>query len=112
MTFEKVLNGITRYLNAEIYSGMNDWQEMFARIAVSRILGNAETIKTTLINNPFIQTFAIMDANGNVDVDGLMSDIRRHIEQKGKLTVALPMFGNFTFTTEDVNKLHQAIMEG
>jgi hypothetical protein len=112
MEFERVLNGIMKYLNREIYKGMNDWQEMFARIAVSRIIGNRENLKEMLINNPFVKTFAIIDEKGLVDVEGLIRDIRQQVEQKQKLTISLPMFGNFTFTVEDVDKLHNAIMEG
>ena len=112
MSFEKVLNGILRYMNEEIYAGMNDWQEVFARIIVSRIVGNSDALKDALINNGFIKTFAIIDHNGNVDVDGLMRDLREQISRKGKISISLPMFGNFTFTAEDVDRLHRTILEG
>ena len=112
MEFEKVLNGIIKYLNNEIYSGMNDWQEMLARIAVSRFLKNGETLKETLINNPFIKTFAIIDENGIVDISGLLDDIKAQFQQKEKLTLSLPLFGKFTFTASDVDKLKNAIYGG
>ena len=112
MEFDRVLNGIMKYLNKEIYAGMNDWQEMMARIAVSRIMGNKETLKKMLQDNPFIKTFAIMNENGMVDVEGLRKDIREQIQIKGKISFSLPMLGKFTFTAEDVDKLRAAIMEG
>lgn len=112
MKLEKVINGILKYLNAEIYSGMNDWQEVLARIAVSRMVGNTEQLKQVLTNNAFVKTFAIMDGNGDVDVDGLTRDLRTQIAEKGKISFSLPMFGNFTFTAEDVDKLHRYILEG
>jgi hypothetical protein len=112
MEFERVLNGIIKYLNNEIYVGMNDWQEMLARIAVSRIVGNGHNLKTMLMENPFIKTFAIMDENGNVDLDGLIKDIRTQLEQKEKISFTLPVFGKFTFTVADVDKLHRTILEG
>lgn len=112
MEFERVINGIVKYLNSEIYKGMNDWQEMLARIAVSRAVNNAQNIKSALSNNPFIRTFAIIDENGMVDVDGLMRDIRSQFEHKEKISFSLPMFGNFTFTAADIDKLHRMINEG
>lgn len=112
MSFEKVLNGILRYMNEEIYRGMNDWQEVFARIAVSRLIGNSDSLKNSLINNGYIKTFAIMDEEGNVDVDGIARDLRDQIDRKGKLVLSLPMFGTFTFTASDVDKLHSMITEG
>lgn len=111
MQVEQVISGIFKYLNEEVYKGMTDWQEVLARIAVSRTLGNVEGIKALLNNNSYVKTFAIIDHNGNVDVDGLIRDIRTQIEAKGKLTFTLPMFGSFTFTVDDVDKLHRAIHE-
>ena len=111
MTFEKVINGILRYINNEIYPGMNDWQEVFARIAISRLLGNTDELKTALMNNAFAKTFGLIDAEGNVDVEQLMHDLRTQIERKGSITIAIPMFGKLTFKTEDVDKLHYTILE-
>lgn len=112
MEFERVLNGIMKYLNNEIYANMNDWQEIIARIAVSRIIGNSEELKKSLIENPFMKTFAIIDNNGNVDLEGLIRDIKKQIAQKEKISISFPMFGKFTFTEADVDKLHHTIMEG
>ena len=111
MSFEKVLNGLLHYMNAEIYSKMSSWQEMLARIAVSRMIGNAEELKQTLLNNTFLRTFAIVDSHGNVDVDGLMRDIKTQIAEKGNLVITLPMLGTFTFTADDVDELHRYIRE-
>ena len=110
MKFEKVIKGILKYLNDEIYVGMNDWQEMLARVAVSRLFRDTNALKTALLNNGFIRTFAIMDDSGEVDFDNLFRDIRAQVEQKGKITVSLPMFGNFIFTPPDVDKLYQTIL--
>lgn len=111
MRFEKVINGILKYMDAEIYGGMNDVQEMTARIAVSRIVRNADKFKEFLMGNAFVKTFAIINEEGDVDVDGLMQDIKAQIERKGKLTVSLPMFGTFSFVPGDVDKLHRMITE-
>lgn len=111
MEFEKVLNGIIKYLNNEIYSNMNDWQEMLARIAVSRIIGNSENLKEMLITNPFIKTFAIIDEDGMIDVDGLMRDIKSQLQEKGKISITIPVIGKFTFSMNDAEILHNMILE-
>lgn len=96
-------------MDREIYTGMNDWQEMLARIAVSRTLKNSDKLKNALCDNTFIRTFAIIDENGSVDVDGLYSDIKEQINNKGKIEVTLPLFGTFKFTTSDIDKLYSTI---
>ena len=112
MHFDRVINGIIRYLNAEVYIGMNDWQEMIARMAVSRLLSRKDQLRESLIANPFVKTFGIIDDAGMVDVDGLLDDIRVQISEKGKLEFSIPMFGKFTFRENDVDRLRQLIMEG
>lgn len=112
MHFDRVVNGIIRYLNAEVYIGLNDWQEMMARVAVSRLLARKDHLRDALIANPFVKTFGIIDDAGMVDVDGLMNDIRTQIAEKGKLEITIPMFGKFTFRESDVDRLRQMIMEG
>jgi hypothetical protein len=109
MEFEKVLKGINKYLNNEIYNGMNDWQEVLARTAVSRFIGDGEKLKESLVNNGYVKTFAIMDENGDVDVDGLYKELKTAVEQKGKMTIKIPLFGSFTFTADDVDKLYNTI---
>lgn len=110
MKLDRVLNGVARYLDKEIYAGMNDWQEILARIAVSRILDNKNI--ESLMNNPYMKTFAIADAEGNIDVDGLYRDLKRLVQAKGKVEITLPMFGKFTFTESDVDCLYSCIVGG
>jgi hypothetical protein len=111
MNFDRVLNGVARYLDREIYANMNDWQEIIARLAVSRILGN-KALEDTLKNNSYIRTFAIMDESGNVDVDGLYRDLKKLVQSKGKVEFELPMFGKFTFAEGDVDCLYNCIIGG
>ena len=111
MEFNKVMDGIVKYINQEIYSGMNDWQELLARVAISRLIGNRENLRQALMSNAFIQTFAIMDGEGNVDIDGLLKDVREQIVHKQKISISIPLLGKFTFTEKDVDKLAQIIKE-
>lgn len=111
MEISRIVNGIIKYLDREIFPHMNDWQEMLARIAVSRYTGDSAKLKNTIISNPFLRTFAIIDESGNVDIDTLLKDVREQIAKKGKLELNIPMFGNFGFTPDDVDKLKMYIME-
>ena len=108
VSFEQILDGIARYLNKYLFSKMNDWQEVIARIAVGRIMEN-ETLKQSLMANPFVRTFAIFDSEGNVELEPLMRDLRKEIEKKGKMTVDIPLFGKISFTGEDVTELYREI---
>ena len=112
VSFEQILDGLARYMNKYFYSNLNDWQEIVARLAVGRIIGNPETLKQSLQANGIIRTFAVMDSEGNVELEPLMRDLRKEIERKGKMTVEIPMFGKISFTGEDVTELYREITGG
>ena len=80
--FGKVIDGISKYIDKEIYSGMNDWQEFAARVMVGRIINNQENVKEMFIQNGFLRTFDIVDAEGLVDVESLARDIKRELARK------------------------------
>lgn len=111
MNIDRVLNGVVKYMDREILSSMNDWQEFLARLAMARLLGN-KNLESMLLDNPYVKTFAIIDENGNVDVDGLHRDFKALIQGKGKIEIALPLFGTYTFNETDVDKLFNCIRGG
>ena len=107
--FEDIIHGISKYINDEIYPGMNDWQELFARVAVGRFLDNEKVLKETILNNGFIKTFGIIDSDEMFEIDALMQDIKKEIGKKGKMEFHIPMFGKLTFKPEDVDVLYRTI---
>ncbi len=107
--FNRVIDGISRYIDAEIYSRMNDLQEFAARVLIGRFISNEETVKESLVNNGFIRTFGIIDADGMVDVITLAKDIKREIARKGKISFSIPMFGTMSFVPEDVDAIFRYI---
>lgn len=108
--FETVVDGINRYIDREIYKNLNGLQEFVARLVVGRVNDNADNIKNVLMNNGIAKTLCIIDSDGMVDVDMLLTDIRREIERQGSLQVDIPMIGKLTFHADDVDVLHNEIM--
>lgn len=107
--FNRVIDGLSRYIDAEIYSRMNDLQEFAARVLVGRFISNEDTVKESLVNNGFIRTFGIIDADGMVDVITLAKDIKREIARKGKISFSIPMFGTMSFAPEDADAVFRYI---
>lgn len=111
VSFETVLNGIAKFIDKNVYTGMNDWQELIARIFVGRIFDARENLKSALVNCGFIRTFGIIDEDGNIDVENLAKDIKKELQRKEKITVSVPMFGKMTFVPQDVDDLCNLIAE-
>ena len=107
--FENIIEGINRYLDKEIYINLNDLQELTARFVLGRINQNTEMIKKAFMDNGFIKTFDLIDSDGMVDIDLIMREIKKEIEQKGKLQVEVPLIGKLTFIPADVDVLKNYI---
>lgn len=112
LAIEKVIDGAIKYIDLEIISGMNDWQELITRVMLGRLIGNNDALKTAIINNGIIRTFGIVDSDGMVDIETLANDIKREIARKGSLCVKIPIFGTMTFKPDDVDKLYNMIIGG
>jgi hypothetical protein len=108
-SFNTLLDGVSRYIDNEIMSGMNDLQEIVARIAIGRVWDNKDSIRKSLVDNGIIRSLGIIDSDGDVNVDILFGEIKKEIERKGKLTIAIPMFGKITFMPNDVDTLKSYI---
>ena len=110
--FEAVVDGINRYIDKEIYSGLNDAQEFLARLVVGRVNQNAEGIKQFLMTNGVMRTMGIVDSDGMVDLEQLLGDVKREIERKESLKISVPMLGTLTFKATDVDVLYDMIVRG
>lgn len=111
MTFEKVLDGAVRFINENVIPGMNDWQEIAARIAIGRLYENQQSVLTFLQNNGIVRAFGVINSDGDVDIDRLCTDLKREIQKKKKIQVAITGFGKMSFDASDVDKLYNYIKE-
>lgn len=110
MKFERVVDGVARYIDGELYSAFNDWQEVIVRMAVGRVLGNKELLKQRIVENPLLMSFVMIDNEGEMDADMFLADLKKAISGKGGLKVSIPLFGSMKFTESDVDRLRQYIM--
>lgn len=109
--FSRVVDGAAKFIETEIMPNMNDWQEIAARIAIGRVFDNRDAIKRHLVSTGYLRTFALIDEDGNVDIDRLSADLKREIERKGKIEINLKLFGRLKFDSGDVDKLHRIITQ-
>lgn len=107
--FNRVVDGLSRYIDTEIYSGMNELQEFAARVLVGRVIGNESAFKQKLTENVFVQMLGIVDEDGMVDVDSLAKDVKRELMRKKELTISIPLFGKMTFKPNDVDTIYKHI---
>lgn len=113
MTYEQVIQGIGKYIVRDVMPTMNTWQQILATVVVDRYMKNANNLKPILINNPLIKPLAIIDDNGNVDIDELINDIKKAMNNYGDVTFNVPVIGcRLKFNTNDMESLRSTIKEG
>ena len=111
MNFEKVLNGIIRYIERQIYPNLADWQEIVAGTAIDTLYASRAELYKLISDNHIYKMMLGMDSDGNIDVDSLAKKIKSKIEKKGKVEVSLPMKIKLTFTPDDVDNILAVIKE-
>lgn len=107
--FEKVMDGLLKYIDDYIYSSLNELQEFAARVMIGRLVNNKADLKEMLMNNGFIKTFGVIDEDGMIDVESIAEDIKREIERSEKITFTIPMFGKYTFMPCDIDVMYKTI---
>ena len=112
VSFEKVVDGLNRFIAKEIYPNLNELQEFAARLVIGRLNNSVNAVKAYLLNNGFVKTFGIIDTDGMVDIEQLLAEIKQEIQRTGSLTLEIPMMGKITFKPADVDALYEEISKG
>lgn len=112
VTMKQIEQGVAVYLDTELMPQLpsTGLEKVLAGTAISLFIRRSGTILDGYKNNKTVQMLGIMDAEGNVDVDLLASELKKNIPDEG-VKVEVPMIGSMTFHKEDVNKLQEYITE-
>lgn len=109
MKFEKVLHGIRKYIEKEMYPKLTSWQAPIVGFAVGRMTKKADAIK----QHSFMKMLDIVDENGNVDITELYNDIRNEVQIRQTMVFEdIPLIGSITLTPEDIDKIYRIITAG
>lgn len=111
MEFEKALNGLVKYITNRILPTMNDWQSIGARMVLARALRSSRELKEALMTNFYVKTFGFISEDGNIDIDGIMTDLKGIVAEQGALTVSIPMYGTLKLNEVDLDEIRK-YMEG
>ena len=109
MTVNKLMDGLVRYIDANIYSAMNDWQKLIAADVVSRAMQRVDKIAPIITDNTFVRALGYVDSEGNIDIDGISKKLKEYISQKGKIEIKIPLMPTYRFTADDVDVLRRTI---
>lgn len=107
-TYDKVMLGITKYIDFEILNKIDGWKKWVVGSGISLALANSNNIFDQIKNNNLIKMLDIIDNNNGINVDKIYAEIKKQAE-KSPMNISIPLIGNITFNSSDVDKLYEYI---
>lgn len=106
--YNKVINGITKYIDTEIVDKISGWQKWIVGGAMGIALSNTTNVFNQIKNNEFIKMLGVIDKNDKIDVDKIYAEIKKQAK-KSAITFNAPIIGVLTLNEQDVNKIYEFI---
>lgn len=119
VSIDQIERGFARYIDNEVMPTIN--QGGFARVAIGAAAGvlvqRAGRMVEAYTNNPALRALGLTDEAHNVDVDVLVTEIRKNVPDEGfKIHIPNPLTGSdimaMIFKRDDVDRLYQYIKQG
>lgn len=118
---EQLVNGLMKYLNAEIIPHVSDtFTKLLLKTLVISSQANAPAYTKTvdsMVSGPFISELLKVD-NGLLDVEGFIDALRQAVNEVGELVVKIPPVKlispeekTLRFNAEDISKLKQYLTD-
>ena len=112
MNIDRVIDGLIKYTNTELISGMNDWQKLIAVDVINRALSRSGAVREFVKSSTFLRALGYVDAEGNVDVEGIAAYLKNAAKECGGLTLKIPLMPSYKFHEDDIEHIYQIIIGG
>ena len=111
VTYNQVVNGMSRYIDQEIVNKMQGWQRWALGAGAGIMMNKGTNMFNAFKAHPVVKMLEVIDDNDMIDIDTIYAELRKQAE-KGSATFDAPMIGTITLTKDDVDKLYRLIKEG
>lgn len=111
MHYNKIIEGVIRFIDRKYVPLMNDLQIAGYYIAAEALRGNPEGIINTLTKNPLVKMLVMPGKDGEINLDRIMPAIKRVAATKGQIAFTIPGYGKFAFNEAELDELYNTIQE-
>lgn len=106
---DTVVQGIINYADNEIMNKLPTSGKWIVGTVIGLGSGKIANIIEELKGNRMVRMLEIVDDSGDIDVDALASAMHNAAERYGKLTLDVPMIGQMSFSSADIDELRRYI---
>lgn len=107
---EQILNGLISYADHEIIDKLPTSGKWVVGTAIGMMSNKAEVFVENIKANTIVQMLGIVDEDGMIDADTLISAMRSSADKYGKISVDVPLIGRLSFSSSDVDSLRSYIV--
>lgn len=107
---QQVLNGWLKFAEAEMARSRTDLAGKWGIPFFAGLMFETEWKKLIEPNIDLIRSLGYMDESCNIDIDRLHSELSGIAKRMGRVIQGFPVFGEYAFTDQDVDKLYQYIV--
>ena len=111
MHISKVIDGLSRYIDKHIFADMNGLQQVGYLTLLESLKAGPETLSDFLSKNIFIRMLISSDKDGDINVERIITGLRKVVAKNGKVVFDIPMYGSFTLTNEDITEILRNMSE-
>jgi hypothetical protein len=112
MQLNRVINGILKYIEREMFPKMNSWQQLGMGVVVGRMARDTKSIKELGI----VKLLNVVDEHDNVDVEGLKTayemyqKILSEAPKRKSDLIRVEIYGEIDFFDEDLSKELESLL--
>ena len=104
VTYEQVINGLTKFIDNEIISQLSGNQKILLGIGAGVALRKGENLYNGLKNNSMIKMLGIINED-KIDIETLYEEAKKQAT-KEVIRVEIPMIGTLKLNEDDIEKLY------
>lgn len=109
ISYTKVINGISRYIDEEIVTKLAGYQKWVVGAGAGIMLNKSTNIFNNLKINPMIKQMELINDKDEIDIETIYREVKKQA-QKSAVTVDIPLAGTLTLNEQDVDKLYSMIV--
>lgn len=102
---EQVIQGIVNYADNEVMAKLPTSGKWVMGTAMYLASNKAHNVVDVLSTNVVAKMLGIVDDEGMIDTDALISAMKEAASKYGNLSVDVPMIGRLTFSSSDIDNL-------